>query len=130
MAAVDMIIRGGTVVDGTGTPAFVGDVAIKDGKILMVGPSLAMPCKEDFDATGKIVAPGWIGEWLSLNDINRCHKVLRNIFLGLFVCRSTHPLRRAVVLGPLPISGGQCRRHNLHHGQLRDRFCAVSSRPP
>ena len=41
-----------------GTP-FVGDVAIKDGKILAVGPSLDMSCTEEVDATGRHVMPGW-----------------------------------------------------------------------
>ena len=62
MTTAKMIIRSGLVVDGTGTPAFIGDVAIgADGKILAVGPSpLTMPADEEFDATGKVVAPGWI----------------------------------------------------------------------
>ena len=33
----DTVIRGGTIVDGTGAPSFTGDVALKDGKIAQVG---------------------------------------------------------------------------------------------
>ena len=42
-----------------GGPPFVGDVAIKDGKILAVGPSLDIDAAEEVDATGRHVMPGW-----------------------------------------------------------------------
>ena len=38
---------------------FVGDVAIKDGKILAVGPGLDIDAAEEVDATGRHVMPGW-----------------------------------------------------------------------
>ena len=38
---MDVVIRGASVVDGTGAAAFVGDVAIRDGLIAYVGPSFA-----------------------------------------------------------------------------------------
>jgi N-acyl-D-aspartate/D-glutamate deacylase len=60
MATVDMIIRGGTIVDGTGAPPYLGDVAVDGGKIVAVGPALDMAASEEVDATGKFVAPGWI----------------------------------------------------------------------
>ena len=41
MADFDKIIRNGTIVDGTGgTPAFRGDIAVKDGKIAMISGSI------------------------------------------------------------------------------------------
>ena len=61
MADFDKIIRNGTIVDGTGgTPAFRGDVAIKNGKIAMISGSIKGSAKEELDATGCIVAPGAI----------------------------------------------------------------------
>ena len=42
-----------------GGPPFVGDVAIKEGKILDVGPGLAVTGQEEIDATGKHLLPGW-----------------------------------------------------------------------
>ena len=61
MMRADVVIRGGRVVDGTGAPAFVGDVALKDGKILAVAPSLPnVQARETIDATGRLVTPGWV----------------------------------------------------------------------
>jgi N-acyl-D-amino-acid deacylase len=55
----DLVIRGGTVVDGTGAPRFVADVAIDGGLITSIGPKLPAG-REEIDASGKIVAPGWV----------------------------------------------------------------------
>ncbi len=55
-----LLIRGGTVVDGTGRPAVRADVRVGDGRILEVGPDLASDGEEDLDAGGCIVAPGFI----------------------------------------------------------------------
>ena len=57
---MDTIIRGGTVVDGTGAPPFTADVAVKDGKVMAVGPSLNMSATKEIDATGLLVCPGWV----------------------------------------------------------------------
>ena len=55
----DLVIRGGTIVDGTGADRFVGDVAIDNGKITSVGGT-AGPGRKEYDATGKLVTPGWV----------------------------------------------------------------------
>lgn len=55
----DTVIRGGTIVDGTGAPSFTGDVAIENGKIAQVGGK-AGPGKRDIDANGLLVTPGWV----------------------------------------------------------------------
>lgn len=55
----DLVIRGGTVVDGTGNERYVADVAIDGGLITKVGGAVA-PGKTEIDARGKIVAPGWV----------------------------------------------------------------------
>jgi N-acyl-D-aspartate/D-glutamate deacylase len=59
MATYDLIIRNGTIVDGTGAPRFTGDVAIKDGLIAAVG-QVHGDATDEIDAGGKIVAPGWV----------------------------------------------------------------------
>lgn len=55
----DLVIRGGTIVDGTGAAPFVGDVAVKDGKIVAVG-AVEGTGREEVDASGKIVTPGFV----------------------------------------------------------------------
>ena len=56
----DVLITGGTIVDGSGEAAFVGDVAIRDDRIVAVGPNLESgPNTTVFDVTGRVVAPGF-----------------------------------------------------------------------
>lgn len=59
MPAYDLIIRGGTIVDGTGAPRFTGDVAVKDGLIAQVG-AVRGDAAEEIDAAGMIVTPGFV----------------------------------------------------------------------
>jgi N-acyl-D-amino-acid deacylase len=53
----ELVIKGGTVVDGTGSPARRADVAVQGGKVVAVGAGLAGA--EVIDATGRIVTPGF-----------------------------------------------------------------------
>ncbi len=55
----DLVIRGGTVVDGSGSPAFVADVAIDGDRIVAVGPNLGQG-RDEIDARGRIVTPGFV----------------------------------------------------------------------
>lgn len=58
----DVLIRGGTVVDGTGAPGFAADVAIQDGRIAAVSRDGIDPgqARTVIDATGEVVTPGFI----------------------------------------------------------------------
>ena len=58
-AEYDLVIRGGKIVDGTGAPAFLGDVAVRGDRIAAVGPVPGRGRRE-IDARGLIVAPGFI----------------------------------------------------------------------
>jgi N-acyl-D-amino-acid deacylase len=55
-----LLLRGGTVIDGTGTARFAADVRVEDGRIAAVGPELAGTGAKVLDVSGKIVAPGFI----------------------------------------------------------------------
>ncbi|MBL9039321.1 MAG: amidohydrolase family protein [Archangium sp.] len=56
---LDLLIRGGTVVDGTGAPARTADVGVRDGRIVEVG-SVSESAKETVDANGAWVTPGFV----------------------------------------------------------------------
>ena len=56
----DLLIRNGTVVDGTGADRRRADVAIRDGVIVAVGPDLDGEAAEIIDAAGQIVTPGFV----------------------------------------------------------------------
>ena len=61
MPEYDMIVRNGTIVDGTGgVPAYRADLAIKNGKIAQISGRISASAKEELDATGCVVAPGGI----------------------------------------------------------------------
>ena len=55
----DLILRHGQIVDGTGAPAYAGDVAIKDRKIVAVG-KVGGEAKQEIDVQGQVIAPGFI----------------------------------------------------------------------
>lgn len=56
----DLLIRNGRVVDGTGNPSFVADVGIRDNKIAAIGRLTNRSAARTIDATGLVVAPGFI----------------------------------------------------------------------
>lgn len=60
MKTVDLVIRGGTVIDGTKAPRYDADVAIDNGRIAAIGQLADVQGRETLDAKGLIVAPGFI----------------------------------------------------------------------
>ncbi|MBQ7492457.1 MAG: amidohydrolase family protein [Clostridia bacterium] len=57
---VDILIKRGQIVDGSGAPAFFADIAVKDGKIVQIKPDIAASAKKTIDASGLQVAPGFL----------------------------------------------------------------------
>lgn len=56
----DVLIQNGTVVDGTGAPGRLADVAVRNGKVVAIGAKLSGVAGETIDASGLVVAPGFI----------------------------------------------------------------------
>jgi N-acyl-D-amino-acid deacylase len=83
-AVDDLVFEGGRVVDGTGAPWFVADVAVRDGRIVAIGPLGKRPAKRRIDARGLVVAPGFIdllgqSEYNVLVDGRAASKVTQGI---------------------------------------------------
>jgi N-acyl-D-amino-acid deacylase len=57
---LDIVIRNGRIVDGTGLPAFKGDIAIENGRLRQVGGQITADAHRVIDAGGRVVAPGFI----------------------------------------------------------------------
>jgi N-acyl-D-aspartate/D-glutamate deacylase len=56
----DLVIRGGLIADGSGGEPFVADVAVTGGTIAAVGPKLSVRGREEIDAAGDVVTPGFV----------------------------------------------------------------------
>jgi dihydroorotase/N-acyl-D-amino-acid deacylase len=83
-AACDLLIAGGRIVDGTGAPWFVADVCVTGDRITSIRPGEALPAKRRIDASGLVVAPGFIdmlgqSEYWVLRDSRVASKILQGI---------------------------------------------------
>ncbi|MFZ4067469.1 MAG: N-acyl-D-amino-acid deacylase family protein [Phenylobacterium sp.] len=56
---LDLIIRGGTLVDGTGAVPVIGDIGVQGDRIVAVG-KVEGPARREIDATGLVITPGWV----------------------------------------------------------------------
>jgi len=65
----DLIVRKGRIIDGTGSPWYHGDVAIRDGRIVAIGRLADATARKTIDAKGEIVAPGFI-DMLGQSELN------------------------------------------------------------
>jgi N-acyl-D-aspartate/D-glutamate deacylase len=99
MATHDLIIRGGTIVDGTGAEPFEGDVAVSSGHISAIG-KVSGKGIEEIDARGQVVTPGFVdihthydgqatwGEAISPSSLHGCTTVIMgNCGVGFAPCR-------------------------------------------
>lgn len=97
----DLLIRGGLVVDGTGVPGRVADVAVADGRVAGIGRFPGQQAQRTIDATGLVVAPGIVDAhthydpqitWDGLCDTSSLHGVTTvaagNCGFGVAPCRA------------------------------------------
>src|SRR5262245_39594947 len=68
--SLDLVIRGGTVVDGTGRSGYRADVGIREGRITAVGKLGTAAARERLDASGLVVAPGFIDVHTHADDLD------------------------------------------------------------
>jgi N-acyl-D-aspartate/D-glutamate deacylase len=82
--AYDILIRQGRIVDGTGNPWFIGDVAVRGDRVIAVGRNLKATAKREINARGLVVAPGFIdmhshSDFLLLEDGDAQSKIRQGV---------------------------------------------------
>lgn len=108
--AYDLKITGGTIIDGTGKARYLGDVGIKDGKVVALG-SAPEEANKTVDATGRIVCPGFVDihthydaqiVWDQLVSCSPWHGVT-TIVMGNcgFSVAPTRPMHRELIMRTL-----------------------------
>lgn len=90
----DIIIKNGTIIDGTGRPMYRSDIGIKDGKIAKIGELHDEKSEMDIEAYGKMVCPGFI-------DVNNHSDTYWRVFLD-------PDLESLIYQGITTIVGGNC----------------------
>lgn len=116
-AQFDLVIRGGTIVDGTGADPFKGDIAVMDGKVVAVG-SVEGIGREEVDASGFIVTPGFV-------DVHT-HYDGQAIWSDRLNPSSAHGVTTAMI-GNCGVGFAPCRRED--HGRLIEMMEGVEDIP-
>jgi N-acyl-D-amino-acid deacylase len=106
----DLVIRAGRVVDGTGAPARVADVAVKGGRIAAIGRLARAQARGSIDAAGLVVAPGFIDVHTHADDL------------------ADHPRAENFVrMGVTSIVAGNCGSSALDVGEALNRIREVGA---
>ncbi|GLC98639.1 hypothetical protein Mkiyose1088_05060 [Mycobacterium kiyosense] len=114
----DLLLRNGTIVDGSGGEPFVGDVAVRDGVIAAVGPPEGATAARVIDATGLLVTPGFV-------DLHT-HYDGQAIWSDRLTPSSAHGVT-TVVMGNCGVGFAPCRQED--HDVLVDVMAGVEDIP-
>jgi N-acyl-D-amino-acid deacylase len=120
---LDLLLKGGVVLDGLGSPMYPADVGVKDGMIRVVGNMNGAQAERTLDCTGKCVSPGWVdihghADWSALDH---------PIGLNLLIQGCTFTVAGNCGGAPAPMVGqasdllrsGKMRSLGTHHAMLQ-----------
>ncbi|HEX8391323.1 MAG TPA: D-aminoacylase [Longimicrobium sp.] len=126
----DLLIRGGTIMDGTGSAGVRGDVVIRGDRIVAVGQAGGMQARDTIDATGLVVSPGWIdmlghSEYPLLEDGRAISKITQGITSEI----------TGEVTSVVPVNGNTIRELGqyaplVRWGDLNGYFAALEAARP
>ncbi len=110
---LDLLLKGGWVVDGLGSPMYPADVGVQDGKIQAVGNLEGAEAERTLDCTGKCISPGWVdihghADWSALDH---------PIGLNLLIQGCTFTVAGNCGGAPAPMVGRASEL--LRHGKMR-----------
>jgi N-acyl-D-aspartate/D-glutamate deacylase len=134
----DLLVAGGTLIDGTGGPPFRGDVGVRNGRIAAVGDLAGSTAARRIDATGKTVAPGFIDLHNHADDALRDPATRQAANYLLQGCTTLvtgncgyGPIDARAYYDALESQGiGVNVAHLLPHGSLREAVVGSARRPP
>ena len=136
--SADLVIRGGTLVDGTGSPARIGDLAIRGDRIVAVGTFPIDPRARLLDATSLIVAPGFID--LHTHSDSTILKPRTRLNLNYLTQGVTTVVTGNCGSGPIDVAkylatidargAGTNVAHLVPHGSLRHTVMGMADRRP
>lgn len=107
-ATFDLIVSGGTIIDGTGAPGRKADIGVRDGRIAQIGQLQNAAATDRINATGLVVAPGFIDVHTHADDI------------------ADHPLAENFAqMGVTTIVAGNCGSSALDISDAFDRIRSV-----
>src|SRR5678815_765162 len=75
---VDLVIRNGKIINGTGNSWYYGDVAVKGDRIVAIGKDLKLSATKTIDATGLVIAPGFIDVHTHIEEDERMNPTADN----------------------------------------------------
>lgn len=132
---VDLLIRNGTVVDGSGAPAFRADVAVQGGRIVKVGDLKGVSAKRTIDASGLVVAPGFIDVHTHADDLAKKPRAENFLRMGVTTivagnCGSS-PVEIGRELAEIRKAGPSINFATLiGHGSVREAVMGTERRAP
>lgn len=130
-ADFDLLIRNGRIVDGSGNPWFIGDVAVKSDRIVAVGRKLSGSADRVVEAEGLVVAPGFVdihshSDWVLLEDGTAPSKIRQGVTTEILgEGRSAGPSKGRLPAQTAPAGRGE---KPVTIRQLGDYFDAVEER--